>query len=99
AADDEVLEAPADRQVAAAVQSPEIAREEPAVAVEAPLGGALIVEIAEHQRGAAAADLALGTGLGGPVGVVDVEEADLVGASAAPAARDHVLLVIVAMGV
>src|SRR5258707_11581374 len=58
AADDHILLAAGDAQIALAVEPAEIAGHEPARGVERRLGRHLVVEIAEHQAGAAAADLA-----------------------------------------
>ena len=58
AADDEVLLAADDFEIAVFVEPAEIARHKPAVTVERILGRALVVEIAQHQAGAAPADFA-----------------------------------------
>src|ERR1700722_3828640 len=58
AANDYVLLAPGDAQIAGLVELPEIAGHEPPCGVERRFGRRLVVEIAEHQPGAAAADLA-----------------------------------------
>src|SRR6516225_5649906 len=58
AADDDVLLTADDAQIALPVQPTEIAGHEPAMRVKRRRGGRRVVEIAEHQAGAAAADLA-----------------------------------------
>src|SRR5207248_2114521 len=58
AADDQILLAADDLEIAVRIEPAEIARHEPSRAVERVLGRLLVVEIAEGQTGAAAADLA-----------------------------------------
>ena len=58
AADDDVLQPPDDGQIARVVEAAQVTRQEPAVPIEGVLGRRLIVEIAERQAGALAADLA-----------------------------------------
>src|SRR5215208_7739748 len=55
---DHILLAAGNAQIAGIVEPAEIAGHEPAGGVERRLGRKLVVEIAEHQAGAAAADLA-----------------------------------------
>ena len=78
AADDDVLAAAGDAQIAVLVERAEIAGHEPAALVEGVLGRRLVVEIAEHQAGAAPADLADLAGRRLGVGIVGLEDAQLV---------------------
>ena len=56
AADDHVLLPPGDTQIACLIDPAKIARHKPALRIECRLGSVLVVEIAEHQAGAAATD-------------------------------------------
>src|SRR5208282_2325211 len=77
ATDDDVLLAADDSQIAALVHPTEVASHEPAIRIERGLGGRLIVEIAEHQAGAAGADLADFAGRRLRIRVVPAPDADL----------------------
>src|SRR5262245_30389406 len=83
AADDEVLQAALDFQVAAGVHAAEVAGHEPTLTIEAPFGGGLVVEVAEHQRGPTAADLTHLTRLGSLIRIGGVEQPNLVASAAA----------------
>src|SRR5262249_61723275 len=90
AANDHVLLAPGDAQIAVLVDPAEIAGHEPAVAIERFFRRLLIVEIAEHEAGAAAADLPDLARRQFAVGVVPIEDADLIYGAGLPAAfRDQ----------
>jgi hypothetical protein len=99
AADHQVLQPPDDLQAAVPVEPAEVAAHEPAATVERLLGGALVVEIAQHQAGAAAADLADGAGGDFAVRVLAVEDAHLVAAPGAAAGVDDGFLVVAGQGV
>src|SRR6266581_3785121 len=78
AADDDILLAAGDAQIALIVEPAEIAGHEPARFVERRLGRHLVVEIAEHQAGAAATDLADLAWRDGDIGIVLAPDADFV---------------------
>src|SRR5215472_1104731 len=88
AANNQIPLAADDLEIAAWVEAAEIAGEEPAAAVERTFGRLLIVEIAEHQTGAAAADLADLARHDLDIGVLLVEQANLIGAARLAASRD-----------
>src|SRR5712691_4853510 len=88
AADDQILFAADDFEATLIIEPSEIARHEPAAAVERILGRLLVVEIAEHQAGAAPADLADLSRRHFDVRVVLVPELDLVGPAGAAAGSD-----------
>ena len=94
-ADDEVLLAADDLQIAFGIEAPEVAGEKPATRVERVLGRRLVVEITEHQQPAARADLAQFAGFRLDVGVFLVPQARLIAAARAPAGRgDHLDIVV-----
>ncbi|CKX30841.1 Uncharacterised protein [Mycobacterium tuberculosis] len=70
---DQILQTAFDAQIPLVVHDSEIARQEPSVAVEAAFGGSLLVEVAEHQRGTAPADMANLAGTDFPVGIIRIE--------------------------
>src|SRR5712692_10299775 len=88
AADDQILFAPDDFEAALVVEPSEIARHEPAAAVERILGRLLVVEITKHQAGAAPTDLADLAGSHFEIGVVLLKEFDLIGPAGPPAGGD-----------
>src|SRR5262245_4757471 len=77
AANDEVLEAALDFEVAVLVYAAKITRHEPAIAIEAHGRGVLLVEIAKHERRAPPTDLTHSTGADRVVPVGGVEKRDL----------------------
>ena len=85
APDDNVLHPADDGEVALRVEPAKVARQEPAVPVEGFLGRLLIVEIAQHQAGALAADLPDLADRDRNVAIVLREQPDGIAASAAPA--------------
>src|SRR5207245_52513 len=85
AADDHILQTPGNAQVTGVVHPAEIAGHEPALRVERGLGGRLVVEIAEHWAGAAAADLADRARRGFNIRIVLAPDADLIAFAAAAA--------------
>src|SRR5216684_4343015 len=99
AADDQILLAADDFEAALFVEPPEIARHEPAAAVERILGRLLVVEIAEHQAGAATADFADLAGSQFAVRAVLLKEFDLIGAAGPAAGRDDGLSRVARQGV
>src|SRR5439155_10432317 len=94
AADDQILLTADDLQIAVQVEAAEIAAHEPARAIERLFGRLLVVEIAEGQARAAAADLADLAGPDFAIRVVLVPQADLVGAAGPPAGRNDRLRVV-----
>src|SRR3954453_22093774 len=84
AADDQIFLAAGDAQVAYLIDAAEVAGHKPSRRVECGLGRRLIVEIAEHQAGAAAADLADLARRGFDVGVILTPNTDLVPVAGAP---------------
>src|SRR4051812_36484222 len=99
AADDHILLAAGDAQIARLVDPPEIASHKPLRGVERGLGSCLIVEIAEHQAGAAPPDLADLAGCGFDIGVVLAPYADLVAVAGATAGLDDACRRVVRSGV
>src|SRR5579862_5491965 len=99
AADDEVLLAADDLEAAPVIEAAKIARHEPALAVERAFGRFLVVEVPQHQAGAAPADLADFARPDFAIGVLLVPEADLVGAAGPPAGRDDGLRRVARQGV
>ena len=89
--DDHVLQTPGNAQVAGVVHPAKIAGHEPALRVEGGLRGCLVVEIAEHQAGATAADLADLAGRRFNVRIVLAPDADLIAFAAAAAGADDLL--------
>src|SRR6516165_5319844 len=89
AADNQILEAPLDAQIAGFVKNSEISREKPAIPVEAAFRRLLVVEIAKHQRGTTAADLSDLAWSDLLVRVGRIEQPHLVGFAAAAAGRNN----------
>src|SRR5215471_11905414 len=85
AAYDHILLAAGDTEIACLVDPAEVASHEPALHVERRFGRLLVVEIAEHQTGAAAADFADFAGRGFDVRIILAPDADLVAGTSAPA--------------
>ena len=99
AADDQILLTADDLQIAVRVEAAEIAAHEPARAIERLFGRLLVVEIAEGQARAAAADLADLAGRHLDIGVLLVPQPDLVGAAGLAAGRDDRLGRVARQGV
>src|SRR5580658_2280175 len=91
ATNDHIILASGDMEIAAFVDPAEIAGHEPTLRIKGCLGRPLVVEIAEHQAGAAAADLADFAGRGFRVGIVLAPDADLVAGAGAPASFGNTL--------
>jgi hypothetical protein len=84
-ADNHILFAAGDTQIARLVDPAEVAGHEPPLLIEGRLGRLLVVKVAEHQAGAAAADLAdFARGSLG-VRIVRAPDADLIPGTGAPA--------------
>src|SRR5215813_14881723 len=90
-ADDHVLLAAGDTEIARLVDPAKIAGHKPALRVERRLSRLLVVEIAEHQAGAAAADLTDFAGCGLGIRIVLAPDADLVAGTGAPTGIDYAL--------
>src|SRR3954470_24450551 len=88
AADDHILLAAGDAQIARRVDPPEIAGHKPPGGIERGLGSSLVVEIAQHHAGAAPPDLADLAGRGFDIGVVPAPDPDFVAVAGAAAALD-----------
>src|SRR6516165_11233240 len=99
AADDHILLAAGDTEIARLVHPAEIAGHEPALCVERRLSRLLIVEIAEHQTGAPAADFADFAGRGFGVRIILAPDADLVAATGTAAGLDHALRWVVGQSI
>src|SRR3954464_12012699 len=99
AADDHILLAAGDAQIARLVDPPEIASHKPAGGVERGLGSRLVVEIAQHQAGAAPPDLADLAGRGFDSGVVPAPDPDFVALAGATASLDDAGRRVVRSGV
>src|ERR1051326_4521950 len=99
AAYDYVLLAAGDPQIPRLVDLSEIAGHEPPRGIERGLGCRLVVEVAEHQTGAATADLADFARCGFDVGVVLPPDANLVPIAGAPASLDDPFRRVVGPGV
>src|SRR5262245_58996326 len=85
AADDDFLLAPDDAQPSARVDHAQVSAHEPSRAVERLLGRTLIAEVAEHEAGAAPADLAHLADRHLAVGIFRIEDAHLVSCAGAAA--------------
>src|SRR4029079_15078531 len=81
-ADDDVFRSAGNAQIALRVERAEIAGHEPAALVEGVLGRRLVVEIAEHEARAAAAELADLARRGFEFVIVRLEDAELVARAA-----------------
>src|SRR5262245_10162558 len=90
-ADDQVLLAAGDMEIARLVDPAEIAGHKPSLRVKRRLSRLLVVEIAEHQAGAAAADLTDFAGCGLGIRIVLAPDADLVAGTGAPTGVDDAL--------
>ena len=88
---DHILLAAGDMEIACLVDPAEVAGHKPALRVERRFGRLLIVEIAEHQAGTAAADFADFTGRGFSVRIILAPDADLVTGTGAPAGIGYAL--------
>src|SRR5205823_4986227 len=99
AADDHILLAAGDPQIARLVDLSEIAGHKPSCGVERGLGSRLVVEIAEHQAGAATSDFADFARCGSDVGIVLPPDANLVPVAGMPAGFDDAFRRVVGSGV
>src|SRR6516225_3526922 len=98
-ADDHVVLAASDTEIARLVDPAEIAGHKPALRVKRRLCRLLIVEIAEHQTGAPAADFADFAGRGFGVRIILAPDADLVAATGTAAGLDHALRWVVGQSI
>src|SRR4051794_11937268 len=91
AADDHILLSAGKMEIARVVEPAEVAGHEPALRVERRLRRALVIEIAEHQAGAATTDLADFAGCGLGVRIVLAPDAKLIPGAGAPATAGDAL--------
>ena len=99
AAQDDVLLAAGDAQIALVIHPANVAGHEPAGGVEGGFGDVLIVEITEHEARAAPADLAILSGAQFDVDILLIEDPDLVAIAGAARCVADGLGVIIGQGV